>query len=328
MHPRLSLSQESGLTLSDAARIAVFAPRAGMDLSPLEADQCHLITGMRPDFEDFEARGFRCDVMPEGRYDAAVVMIPRAKAEARALIALAASVTDGPVVVDGTKTDGIESALKDMRKRAAVSGPINKAHGKLFWFDASAADLADWVPAAPAPVEAGFMTAPGVFSADGIDPASRYLAEHLPQQIGAHVVDLGAGWGYLSSRVLEREKIARVDLVEANHAALECARRNVTDERAQFHWADALRWQPDTRPDAVIMNPPFHIGRDADPKLGAAFIAASAAMLKPQGQLWLVANRHLPYERDLVGTFAECSEVAGDTKFKLLHARRPTRQRR
>lgn len=327
MHPRLPLALESGLCLPDTARVAVFAPRAGMDLSPLQADQCHVITGNRPDFEDFEARGFDCGVAPEGRYGAALIEIPRAKAEARALIALAASVTDGPVVVDGTKTDGIESALKEMRKRTAVSGPINKAHGKLFWFD-SAVDLADWMPSGPAAIEAGFVTAPGVFSADGIDPASRYLADHLPQQIGAHVVDLGAGWGYLSARALERDNIARIDLVEASHAALECARQNVTDARAQLHWADALHWEPDARPDAVIMNPPFHTGRSADPKLGTAFIAAAARLLKPQGQLWMVANRHLPYERHLAELFAETNEIAGDNKFKLLHARRPARQRR
>ncbi len=326
-HPRLSLALESGLSLPDAARIAVFAPRVGMDLAPLAAEQCHVITGMRPDFEDFEARGFTCDVVPEGRYGAALIAIPRAKAEARALIALAASVTDGPVIVDGTKTDGIESVLKDMRKRTTVSGPISKAHGKLFWLDATA-DLSDWVPGARPLVEDRFVTAPGVFSADGIDPASRYLADHLPPQIGAHVVDLGAGWGYLSARVLDRDSIAQIELVEANHTALECARQNVTDPRARLHWADALRWEPDARPDTVIMNPPFHTGRSADPKLGTAFIAAAARMLKPQGQLWLVANRHLPYERSLAETFAETVEIAGDTKFKLLHARRPTRQRR
>lgn len=327
MHPRLSLAFESGLALPEAGRVAVMAPRAGMELAPLPEALCHVITGMRPDHDHFAALGYACNTAPDGRYAATLVCLPRARTEARALIAQAAEITDGPIIVDGTKTDGIESALKDLRRRTDISGPINKAHGKLFWFSPGP-DLSDWRAGGPQEIEGGYVTAPGVFSADGIDPASAYLAEHLPAKIGAHVIDLGAGWGYLSARALERESIARIDLVEANHAALACARQNVLDPRAAFHWEDALRWHPETHADSVIMNPPFHTGRSADPELGRAFIAAAAGMLKPQGQVWMVANRHLGYEKTLTAHFGDVSEVAGDAKFKVLHARRPARQRR
>ena len=95
----------------------------------------------------------------------------------------------------------------------------------------------------------------------------------------------------------------RLDLVEAEADALACARLNVTDPRARFHWADATAWQPDSLLDAVVMNPPFHVGRDADPALGAAFIRAARRMLAPNGSLWLVANRHLPYDAALTEHF-------------------------
>ena len=49
----------------------------------------------------------------------------------------------------------------------------------------------------------------------------------------------------------------------------------------------------------MIMNPPFHQGRAAEPDLGAAFIAAAARILKPHGRLMMVANRQLPYEAAL-----------------------------
>ena len=325
--PRLSLALEGGLTLPDTGRIAVLAPRAGMDLSALPLDRCHVITGLRPDHDYFAGLGFACDTAPEGRYGAVLVSMTRARAEARALVAQAVSITDGPVIVDGVKTDGIESALKDIRKRLAITGPVNKAHGKLFWFTSTDC-FDDWHTGPSARIDGGFVTAPGVFSADGVDPASAYLADHLPDRIGAHVADLGAGWGYLSARAVSRPDIVRIDLVEANHAALACARQNVLDPRAQFHWDDVLRWTPETSVDAVIMNPPFHSGRTADPGLGRAFIDAARRVMKPQGQLWMIANRHLPYERTLAAHFSDVSEIAGDTKFKLLHARRPTRQRR
>jgi 16S rRNA (guanine1207-N2)-methyltransferase len=325
---RLSLALEGGLALPESARIAVFAPTPDSDLSPLAADMCHIITGDKPARDQFAALGYACNTAPEGRYGAALVCLPRAKDHARALIAEAASVTDGPVIVDGQKTDGIESALKACRARSACHGPINKAHGKLFWMD-PAPQMDDWRTGPPRDIGDGFVTAPGVFSADGIDPASRALADNLPEGLGAHVIDLGAGWGYLSHRALERSKIKHIDLIEADHAALACARLNVTDVRAHLHWEDALRWRPDTAADTVLMNPPFHTGRSADPALGRAFIAAAADMLKPSGHLWMVANRHLAYERTLAVHFAEVAEApGGDTRFKLLHARRPLRKKR
>ena len=142
------------------------------------------------------------------------------------------------------------------------------------------------------------------------------------------MIDLGGGWGYLAARALARDGIERLDLVEAELTALDCARQNVTDPRAHLHWADATRWQPDTRADTVITNPPFHMGRAADPGLGRAFIAAAAGMLRPSGALWLVANRHLPYETTLAQHFNRVEEAAGDTRFKILHASHPSRQRR
>jgi len=327
---RLSLALNGGgLSLPDGARIAVFAPTPDSDLSELPQDLCHVITGTKPDSDYFAALGYACNTAPEGRYGAALVCLPRAKDRARALIAEAASVTDGPVIVDGLKTDGIESAMKACRKQAdGVSGPVNKVHGKLFWMN-PAPDLAGWRLGEPGQIEEGYVTAPGVFSADGIDPASRALADNLPDTLGAHVIDLGAGWGYLTHRALERASIKQIDAVEADHAALACARLNVTDPRARFYWEDALRWRPETGADTLLMNPPFHTARKADPALGRAFIAAAAEMLKPSGQLWMVANRHLPYEQTLAGLFADVSETpGGDTRFKLLHARRPMRKKR
>ena len=326
---RLSLALETGdITLPDDGQIAVFAPRAGThDLSVLPLERVHVISGFKPDVDHFSAHGLTCLTAPDGRYSVALVLLPRAKPLARALIANAAEVTDGQIIVDGAKTDGIESILKECRKRVAVSAPLSKAHGKLFHFAAQTA-FDDWIIGSKQEIEGGFVTQPGVFSADGIDPGSRLLAETLPPKLGAHLVDLGGGWGYLSAKALERDSVQVVDLVEADHAALACARENVPDPRLRLHWEDATRWRPGALVDCVISNPPFHTDRSADPALGRAFIAAAAAMIKPAGQFWLVANRHLPYETSLSSHFASVTEVAGDNRFKILHATRPSRKAR
>jgi 16S rRNA (guanine1207-N2)-methyltransferase len=144
--------------------------------------------------------------------------------------------------------------------------------------------------------------------------------------MGGAVADLGAGWGYLAAHILTRD-VTAVHLVDAHDMALACARHNVTDPRARFHWADVTTWTPPEPVDAVVMNPPFHTGRVADPSLGRAFIAAAARVLKPHGVLWMVANRHLPYEDALGAAFTKVVELGGDARFKLVRAERPGRKR-
>ncbi|KIC13887.1 class I SAM-dependent methyltransferase [Leisingera sp. ANG-Vp] len=329
MSVRLSLAAQSGgFAVPAEGRIAVFHPRADHDLSALPKDQVLVIQPFRPDHDHFAAMGYACVPAPEadGEFAAAVVFLPRAKALARMLVAQAAASTQGQVLIDGAKTEGVDSVLKALRQRCKPSAPVSKAHGKVFWIDGGT-DLADWLPGENQPVE-GFVTAPGVFSADGIDPASRMLAEMLPAKLGRCVADLGAGWGYLSAQVLQREGVEELHLAEADYHALACARQNVADARAHFHWADARSWKAPGMVNTVVMNPPFHTGRAAEPSLGQAFIGAAASMLAANGSLWMVANRHLPYETLLAERFAQVREEGGDNRFKILHAARPKRARK
>ena len=317
-----------GLELPTEGRVAVFRPPVEADLNGIVPDHCDIIHDFKPFHESWANRGYTALHQPEGPYAAAVVCLPRAKAEARSLIAQACAITEGVVVIDGQKTDGADSILKAIRGRVTVQGPVAKAHGKLFWITEPAAEFfADWAQA-PSQTEGGFWTAPGVFSADDVDLASALLVDALPDMIKGEVADLGAGWGYLAAHVLTRPEVKTLHLVEAGHLALECARRNVTDERASFHWADVTKWNPDHRLDAIVMNPPFHQGRASEPQIGQAFVAAAARLLTPQGELWMVANRHLPYEAELKTRFANVQEIGGDARFKLFHATRPVKARR
>ncbi len=305
-----------------SGRVAVFGPGAAESLSAL-GPGVEVISGWKPDVEAFAAQGVPVRQAPEGRYDMALVCVPRSRAAAQDRIAQALEVTDGPVLVDGLKTDGIDGLLRAARSRAEVEGPVAKAHGKLFGLrGADRAAFADW-RAGPRTLASGFVTQPGVFSADGPDPGSVLLAQALPAALPGRVADLGAGWGWLGAQALERDGVEALHLVEADHTSLDCARLNLSDPRVQFHWADARQFRPEAPLDAVVMNPPFHTDRRGDPALGAAFIAAAAGVLGPRGALWLVANRHLPYEATLSAAFRDVSELPGTPAFKLFHARQP-----
>jgi len=151
------------------------------------------------------------------------------------------------------------------------------------------------------------------------------LVDALPKTLKGRVADFGAGWGFLSKAVLENDAINSLDLVEAEHLALDCAKLNIEDTRATFVWGDATTHKADQPYDTIVMTPPFHQGRAGDPSLGQDFITAAAKNLKPSGHLWMVANRHLPYEAHLSEKFRDISEVSGNAAFKVFHASRPKR---
>lgn len=324
---RLDMALDSGAwILPPAGDVAVMRPRAGDELDALPKSRVVVRTGFKPDQDHFVAQGFRV----EGKaYSAVLICLPRARAEALAMVAEAVALTGngGSIAIDGQKTDGFDSILKDLRGAGFEMGEVvSKAHGKLAAFRAGPVP-AGW--AAADHLVDGFITRPGVFSADGPDRGSQLLVAALPADLPARVADLGAGWGYLSRAILERPGVKRLDVVEAEKVALDCARRNVTNPHAVFHWADATSFKPERPWNAVVMNPPFHTARVPDPALGLAFLRAAHRGLAPDGVLWMVANRHLPYEPVLKTLFRQVEEVSAsgtpDGTFRVTRAAYPIR---
>jgi 16S rRNA (guanine1207-N2)-methyltransferase len=297
------------------ARLGGFAP------GRMAAEQ-----GLKPVHDALAAAGY--DVAPrrEGVFPATGVALTRHKAENRANLARAWAMTEagGPVLIAGAKTDGVESLQKAVR--GLVEGVEPGGHGRVFWLRKGAetpAEFADWVAeAAPAVrIDGRWTTAAGMFSWTEVDPGSALLAEAMAGRLGGQVADLGAGWGYLGARALEDKGVAAVSLYEAEAAALDCARANVDDPRAAFHWADVAGGEVAKRTyDFVIANPPFHEGRSVSVGLGHGFLEAGAAALKPRGEMLIVANRTLPYEARLEELFTGVEALKVTGRYKVLRA--------
>ena len=324
---RIEMALDSGAwVLPAVGEVAVYRPRIGDDLSPLPKSRVVVLAGFKPDYDHFAGLGYR--MAGFGQFATALICVPRAKAEAHALLAEAClALRPGAMMaVDGQKTDGVEAVLKDCKVLGLELGePVTKGHGRLATVPADGR-LLDW--AAQDHLVEGFVTRPGVFSSDGPDHGSVMLAQALPQDLRGRVGDLGAGWGYLSRTILARSRVTHVDVVEAEATALDCARRNLPDPRAQFHWADARSFRPEKLWSAVVMNPPFHNGREADPALGIGFIRAAHRGLAPDGVLWMVANRHLPYEPLLRDLFRVIEVMQSDGSFAVTRAAFPVRSKR
>jgi 16S rRNA (guanine1207-N2)-methyltransferase len=280
--------------------------------------------------------------LPDGPLDGALLLPPRSREESRALFAQAlARLRPGGVLVAAMANNaGARSGEADLTQLAGLDGSVSRRRCRVFWTardDAriDAARLSEWraLDAVRPILDGRFVSRPGLFAWDRIDTASALLAAHLPVDLTGRVADLGAGFGYLGAELLERcPAVTALDAYEAEARALQPLESNLQaarergGSRAQVgvHWHDATTALP-TRYDVVVSNPPFHQGRADEPALGQAFIRTAAAALVEDGGLWLVANRHLPYERTLREAFVEVATVADAEGFKVLHARNPRR---
>ncbi|MGI4818156.1 MAG: class I SAM-dependent methyltransferase [Janthinobacterium lividum] len=160
---------------------------------------------------------------------------------------------------------------------------------------------------------------PGIFAWDRIDTGTALLADALPALKGKGI-DLGCGYGALATVVLRSAAVTSLRMVDLDRRAIEAAKQNVSDERASFEWADVRTLEADGTLDFVVSNPPFHDGGIEDKRLGQKFIRKSAELLKKGGVAWIVANRHLPYEKDLNEVFKRVTMVADQNGFKIFEA--------
>ena len=288
-------------------------------------------------------------VLPVACFPLVLVLPPRQREESRALMAKAsAAVAEGGVIVVAVNNDeGAKSREADLKQLAGTVSVASKHHCRVFWtapgasFDAAL--QAQWAVAdaprtvtAPAVPGGNFQTRPGVFAWDRVDAASALLAGALPANLSGRVADLGAGWGYLALQVLARcPNVTSLDMYEADARALTLASANLAgapdsgrNVPVQAHWQDVAAGIGEHF-DAIVCNPPFHaLGRGDRPDIGRAFIAAAAQALNPGGRLWLVANRHLPYEQALSDGFAEVTIVAQNAGFKIVQATKSAKQAR
>jgi len=325
------------LHLPANGRVLFLHARAGVALREMASKSWLCEQSFLPFADELGRNGFTVGELAEGETFPLVLLLPpRQREEARALFAHALHhlAPGGTVVASMPNTEGAKSGQADLAKLAGVVQHVSKHKCRVFWSTPKASDidqalLDEWRALdAPRETRDGYISRPGLFAWDRIDRASALLAIHLPNDLRGRVADLGAGYGYLSAQVIARcHGVTAIDLYEAEARALEPARINLDhackasgrDWKAAVHWHDVTRGLPQTY-DVIVSNPPFHQGRADLPALGQAFIISAADALLPDGRLWLVANRHLPYEALLVKRFRDVRTVTVQDGFKVIEA--------
>ncbi|WP_197706867.1 class I SAM-dependent methyltransferase [Sterolibacterium denitrificans] len=344
-----------------AGEVLFMRARAGAALHELSAQQRRQLVceqSFKPDADALAADGLR---MAAAAFDASgaldvsaapgcfpLVMLlpPRSRDEARALLAAALqrTVPGGTLLCCQANNAGARSGEADLA-RLAGAGTVRglaKQKCRVYWTqpDPAGVDavlLAEWaVLDAPRRIADGrFLSRPGLFAWSHVDAASALLARCLPADLAGRGADLGAGFGYLAAEVALRCPAVRaLDLYEAEARGLALARQNLaahgegveSARHAQsvvfdFFWHDVTTGlAPGRRYDFIVSNPPFHRSRADAPEIGQAFLAAAAAGLRAGGRFWLVANRHLPYEATLRRYFRQVREICCEQGYKVIEA--------
>ena len=314
------------------ARFLFLGAEPGFSLPTGFPKDITVVQGFRPHFLALTKAGYATTPVPEGAdYDGALILCGRHRGQNELWLAEAIERTrpGGLILVAGSTDDGVASLRKRVEKTLHLDGSLPKYHGLAFWLtrpeqadEALAALRADKQQAL---TDGRFVTAPGMFSHDRVDAGSKLLAECLPDTCRGTAADFGAGWGFLSVALLERTSgLKSIDLYEADHASLEAAKQNLQALAPaipiNFFWQDLTAEKVTKKYDLIVMNPPFHQGRAAEPEIGQAMIKAASMSLKSGGRLFMVANRGLPYDETVRAGFSRAQEVRREAAFRVVVA--------
>lgn len=265
------------------------------------------------------------EVMADGSAEEITVYAPPGAVERRYVLAQALRVlkVGGRLDVMAPKDKGGSRLAKELKSFGLTFSEEAKAHHRRAKLarpeqvEALAEAIKGGAPRIVPGLEA--WSQPGIFAWDRIDTGTALLADALPALKGKGI-DLGCGYGALATVVLRSAAVTSLRMVDLDRRAIEAAKQNVSDERASFEWADVRTLEADGTLDFVVSNPPFHDGGIEDKRLGQKFIRKSAELLKKGGVAWIVANRHLPYEKDLNEVFKRVTMVADQNGFKIFEA--------
>jgi 16S rRNA (guanine1207-N2)-methyltransferase len=167
------------------------------------------------------------------------------------------------------------------------------------------------------------VTKPGLFSWNKVDEGTRRLVENMEIGPQERALDLGCGYGLAGLVAADMAPQGEVILVDVDCLAVEAARRTLERNEvghAQVLLSDCGAAVMDRTFDVAITNPPFHQGRGVSYEVARQFIHDAAAVLRPGGRLYLVANRFIPYGREMKGLFQEIGFAYRDSRFQVWKA--------
>ncbi|MEN9583407.1 MAG: hypothetical protein RLZZ616_413 [Pseudomonadota bacterium] len=261
------------------------------------------------------------------RFDALLLLMPKAKAEAQYLLAMMTPLLEAgaDLFLAGENRGGINGADKllapygekpikrDSARRCSLY------HGELCkpvapfelesWFGRYQCKAGD--------TELTVLALPGVFSAAELDLGTQMLLAAVPPMQG-ELLDFGCGAGVIGSVLAKRNPDLRVNMVDISALALESSRRTlaINGLLGKVYPSDVYS-DVSTPFQHIVSNPPFHAGLKTFYAATETFLARAPEFLLPNGSLTIVANAFLRYQPILETHFKRVDVISSDAKFKV-----------
>ena len=264
----------------------------------------------------------------DNHHNYALVLLPKNMVEARYLLAQGLKILkSGGVLVAAADNNAGGNRIKKILQEFGVENICEESKNKcrVVWGQKSQAQIQSVEKAIEEGqmqfVSAtGFQSMPGIFGWDKIDKGSEILLRHVPTDLKGNGADFGCGYGFLARHVLQNcSGVQSLSCIDADYRAIKACRENLSSfKSARFFWEDLTAPIHELSDlDFIIMNPPFHEGKDPDSNIGKSFIQTAAQSLRPAGQLWMVANVQLPYEAVLKENFESVDKKFEGQGFKI-----------
>lgn len=177
-----------------------------------------------------------------------------------------------------------------------------------------------------------------VYSGESLDIGARFMLAHIPCDPNlSQIIDLGCGNGVLSIKAAQLNPQASITCVDESFMAVESAKQNLSSNLAdqisttseseqppkyQFIANNCLDGFVKQTADLILCNPPFHQGNTITDHIAWQMFCDSKDVLKHEGKLLVVGNRHLRYDIKLKRLFGENKVrlVAENNKFTIFEA--------
>jgi len=275
-------------------------------------------------------------------YDAVFIQIPKGRKLTRRwlLQAYQGLIPGGYLYISGSNKAGIQSSIKDgmelfgngrilaykkgnrisqFVKQPEASSPPNWAlapgikPGTWFEFSITISDHCYQI-----------RSLPGVFSFDRQDAGTQMLLSASKVKPGSKVLDVGCGYG-LIGLFASIQGAGWVDLVDYDLLAISSCKETLSINRIMNTTVlagDLLGSVGSNKYDLILSNPPFHAGQAVDFQITEAMIRQSYQALNSDGQITIVANRFIPYDRLINEIFGNVSCLIESGRFHVLSGKK------
>jgi 16S rRNA (guanine1207-N2)-methyltransferase len=284
-------------------------------------------------------------------YDLVLIKIPKSLAQLEDnLRRIRPRLSDKARVIGAGMTKNVHNSTLALFEQTIGATRSSRAHKKArLIFAAPQASTAQIAPADPAyfAISADstgtgtplvLASYPGVFCHGSLDFGTRFMLQtmQIPAPAGSsdtlNILDLGCGTGALGLSAAQRlrenapARAVVVTFIDESFAAI--ASVNASLERVPaapgHHYRTLATHCPEgienNSQDLILNNPPFHDAGARTASIALEMFRESKRVLKKGGQLQVVANRHLGYQRRLRDLFGGCETLGANSKFVVLRA--------